>query len=178
MLGALPTGTQPSRLLGRPALVSSVYGSSSYGGPACKSQELAQVSLCYVQPMTQHQCSNFSSAHCPAWALTFAIANRPTILSAHLPEDVQAVVQCCSPQQRVTLAKPKSYGRTSQSASRRVCGTAPHSSTLMLAGFFSWMSSALACQPPGRAVPNALRNSGTPAASSAASSLCSGNSCP
>lgn len=41
----------------------------------------------------------------------------------------------------------------------------------MLAGFFSWMSSALACQPPGRAVPNALRNSGTPASSSAASSL-------
>ena len=35
VLGALPTGTQPSRLLGRPAFVSSVYGSSSYGGPAC-----------------------------------------------------------------------------------------------------------------------------------------------
>jgi hypothetical protein len=44
VLGALPAVTQPPRLLGPPPTVSSVYGSSSYGGPACARVRAARVS--------------------------------------------------------------------------------------------------------------------------------------
>jgi len=49
VLGALPAVTQPPRLLGPPPTVSSVYGSSSYGGPACARARSARVSACLAK---------------------------------------------------------------------------------------------------------------------------------
>ncbi len=56
---------------------------------------------------------------------------------------------------------------TSQRASRRL----PHSTTLVLAGFFRYRSKAFAMKPPTRCVPNVLLYSIDPAFSSWISSL-------